>query len=745
MAEEKHGRTLFVRNIPYSATNESLEKVFSDIGPIKSCFVVKDKESGKCRGFGYVKFTLLEDAEKAHNTVKKIEGRNVHIVYANKKEKKKRFGQPQNPDKEQEQDAETLQESTHDKSQQSKKQKKGAAPVKGQKQAPNPLNEGKRARLIIRNLSFKCTKEELTKTFENYGDVVEVHIPKKDSGKRLGFGFVQFKNRTQAGMAVKEFNGKEICGRVVAVDWALPKDKFEAKLAAKLPAKDAEAEEQSAHDESMELGSESAEEDEDKMISDHNSVASSNNEDSSSSEEEEEQDSTEEDSDTSDDEKDKELSDDDSSGESDDDVENKMSRKGHQQHRERESDVNEGRTVFVRNLPYTIENEELEEFFSQYGAVKYARAVVDKISGMPKGSAFVQFLSKEAADSCVEAGHRAEDSGLSLGGRNLLVSLAVSRNQAGEFSEKKDQKKEQKDTRNLYLAREGMIRPGTAAAAKDVTPADLALRMKIDATKRLKLKDQNVFVSSTRLCVHNIPPTVSDQELRKIVLTAAGDGQAKLVECRIMRDLNRLNSQGVGKSRGFAFCAFTQHEHALSALQHLNNNPDIFGDKKRPIVEFSLENRKALEAKQKRVEKSRAKLKQKAQESEDKSKFTGAAHKRKRKYKSKEDFLPLEQRKEQDKVARSLHKGPLGLPSHSGAKQRHKPRPSQQMKDKKKTHNIGRRDGNMANRKQQPMKEKPFREKPLKMKNSNKKRNNTDSFDKLVAAYKQKIMSSAQF
>lgn len=28
-------------------------------------------------------------------------------------------------------------------------------PVKGVKQAPNPLNEGKRARLIVRNLSFK--------------------------------------------------------------------------------------------------------------------------------------------------------------------------------------------------------------------------------------------------------------------------------------------------------------------------------------------------------------------------------------------------------------------------------------------------------------------------------------------------------------------------------------------------------------------------------------------------------------
>ncbi|CAG5134176.1 unnamed protein product, partial [Candidula unifasciata] len=405
----------------------------------------------------------------------------------------------------------------------------------------------------------------------------------------------------------------------------------------------------------------------------------------------------------------------------------------------RESDVNEGRTVFVRNLPYTVENEELEEFFSKYGAVKYARAVVDKISGISKGSAFVQFLSKEAADSCVEAAAGEEDSGLSIGGRNLLVTLAVSRNQAGEFGEKKDKKKEQKDTRNLYLAREGMIRPGTAAA-KEVAPADLALRLKIDAAKRLKLKDQNVFVSSTRLCVHNIPPTVTDQQLREIVVKAAGDKQAKLVECRIMRDLNRLNTQGVGKSKGFAFCAFTQHEHALSALQHLNNNPDIFGDKKRPIVEFSLENRKALEAKQKRVEKSRAKLRQKAQEVEDRKQSTGVAQNRKRKHKNKEGFLPLEKRKEQDKVARSLHKGALGLPSHSGPKQRHKPRPSQQIKDKKKPNSF-----NMGSRKQQPVKPKSLKEKPLKMKKPNKKRNDTDSFDKLVAAYKQKIMSSAQF
>ena len=39
----KKSKTLFVRNLPYSTTNEQLERLFSDIGPIKRCFVVKSK------------------------------------------------------------------------------------------------------------------------------------------------------------------------------------------------------------------------------------------------------------------------------------------------------------------------------------------------------------------------------------------------------------------------------------------------------------------------------------------------------------------------------------------------------------------------------------------------------------------------------------------------------------------------------------------------------------------------------
>lgn len=46
-----------------------------------------------------------------------------------------------------------------------------------------------------------------------------------------------------------------------------------------------------------------------------------------------------------------------------------------------------------------------------------------------------------------------------------------------------------------------------------------------------------------------------------------------------MRDMARVNAQGVAKSKGYAFVEFAQHEHALTALQNTNNE-DIFGEKK---------------------------------------------------------------------------------------------------------------------------------------------------------------------
>lgn len=47
-----------------------------------------------------------------------------------------------------------------------------------------------------------------------------------------------------------------------------------------------------------------------------------------------------------------------------------------------------------------------------------------------------------------------------------------------------------------------------------------------------------------------------------------------------MRDLKAVDGKGKGQSLGYAFAEFHKHEHALRALRHFNNNPEIFGSQK---------------------------------------------------------------------------------------------------------------------------------------------------------------------
>lgn len=74
--------------------------------------------------------------------------------------------------------------------------------------------------------------------------------------------------------------------------------------------------------------------------------------------------------------------------------------------------------VFVGNLAYSLTNEELSAFFSQFGEVLSARIIKDRETGRSRGFAFVEFNSEEA----VEAALKATDQELS--GRNLNIRRA---------------------------------------------------------------------------------------------------------------------------------------------------------------------------------------------------------------------------------------------------------------------------------------------------------------------------------
>uniref|UniRef100_A0A8C6QNW5 RNA-binding protein 28 n=1 Tax=Nannospalax galili TaxID=1026970 RepID=A0A8C6QNW5_NANGA len=580
------GLTLFVGRLPPSARSEQLEELFSQVGPVKQCFVVTEKGSKACRGFGYVTFSMLEDGQRALKEITTFEGCKINVTVAKKK--------------------------LRNKSKEKRKNENSESPKKEPK-AKKAKVADKKARLIIRNLSFKCSEDDLKTVFAQYGTVLEVNIPRKTDGKMRGFAFVQFKNLLEAGKALKGMNMKEIRGRTVAVDWAVAKDKYKDTQHASAPGKKSY---EPKHQESVKKNGRVEEQEDD----------DGENDDDGNSEEKDEEETKESkvithvavkkatsaeniDEDCSEEDSDLEEGGSTDSGEalvqsesSAEEQEGEVSKK-----KKLPSDVNEGKTVFIRNLSFDSEEEELGELLQQFGALKYVRIVLHPETEHSKGCAFAQFMTQEAAQKCLAAASpEAEGIGLKLDGRQLKVDLAVTRDEAAKLQTKKTKKP--MGTRNLYLAREGLIRAGTKAA-EGVSAADMAKRERFELLKHQKLKNQNIFVSQTRLCLHNLPKAVDDKQLRKLLLNATkGEKGVRIKECRVMRDLKAVNGKTKGHSLGYAFAEFQEHQHALKALRHINNNPEIFGSQKRPIVEFSLEDRRKLKVKELRIQRNLQKL-----------------------------------------------------------------------------------------------------------------------------------------
>ncbi|VDN13161.1 unnamed protein product [Dibothriocephalus latus] len=275
---------------------------------------------------------------------------------------------------------------------------------------------------------------------------------------------------------------------------------------------------------------------------------------------------------------------------------------------QRTPDVCEGRTLFIRNVSFDADEHRLQEFFSAFGQLEFVKIVKDKVTQHPRGTAFAKFVRKEDADRVLLDSSKMENfTRFTFAGRRLVISLAVPPGDVKKLQEARagGQTVEPEGAvsggRNLHLARIGMIRAGTAAA-EGLTPQEVAMRESLMRAKQAKLRDPTIFISPLRLCLRNIPTTVDDKTLKKACLRLAGPA-ARVTECRIMRDLKsgKLNP----KSLGYAFVAFDEHKDALKVLQVLNNNSAILGGSRRPIVEFSLENSRALEKKRRRAEKSK--------------------------------------------------------------------------------------------------------------------------------------------
>ena len=56
---------LYVGNLPYSTVDADLQSLFSQAGTVKSAQVIKDRQSGRSKGFGFVEMSSDEEAQSA--------------------------------------------------------------------------------------------------------------------------------------------------------------------------------------------------------------------------------------------------------------------------------------------------------------------------------------------------------------------------------------------------------------------------------------------------------------------------------------------------------------------------------------------------------------------------------------------------------------------------------------------------------------------------------------------------------
>ncbi len=65
------GRKLYVGNLPFSATEETLIDTFSQCGTVDSAKLITDRDTGRSKGFGFVEMSSDSEAQEA---IEKFDG-----------------------------------------------------------------------------------------------------------------------------------------------------------------------------------------------------------------------------------------------------------------------------------------------------------------------------------------------------------------------------------------------------------------------------------------------------------------------------------------------------------------------------------------------------------------------------------------------------------------------------------------------------------------------------------------------
>ncbi|MES2965323.1 MAG: RNA-binding protein [Bdellovibrionota bacterium] len=82
------GRKLYVGNLSYTTTDDSLKSAFASFGTVESAKVIMDRETGRSKGFGFIEMSTDEEAQAAISGLdgQVVDGRNLRVSEARPQE-----------------------------------------------------------------------------------------------------------------------------------------------------------------------------------------------------------------------------------------------------------------------------------------------------------------------------------------------------------------------------------------------------------------------------------------------------------------------------------------------------------------------------------------------------------------------------------------------------------------------------------------------------------------------------------
>ena len=84
------GRKLYVGNLPYSATEQTLQDTFSQCGTVDWVNVITDRDTGQSKGFGFVEMSSEGETQKAIQELNgsSLDGREITVNEAKPQQKR---------------------------------------------------------------------------------------------------------------------------------------------------------------------------------------------------------------------------------------------------------------------------------------------------------------------------------------------------------------------------------------------------------------------------------------------------------------------------------------------------------------------------------------------------------------------------------------------------------------------------------------------------------------------------------